>query len=113
MSVEEGLMSMRSKKSEDTIKKIHRLLSILRKLDIRKPCTPASLAREYGTTTRNVYRDIADLNAVGFSITFERKAGTYRFTDPGYTLRDLNLNEDEHCLFEEVPLQNRIQKARA
>ena len=88
-------MAKRSKKSEDTVKKIHRLLSILRKLDIRETCTPVSLAQKYSATTRNVHRDIAALNASGFSITFDKNAGTYRFTDPDFTLRDLNLNDDE------------------
>ena len=88
-------MAKRSKKSEDTVKKIHRLLSILRKLDVRERCTPESLAQQFGTTIRNIHRDMAALNASGFSITFDKNAGTYRFTDPDFTLRDLNLNDDE------------------
>ena len=31
-------------------------------------------------TERNIYRDLKDLDAAGFSITFDRENNTYRFT---------------------------------
>jgi hypothetical protein len=88
-------MTAKSKRFEETTKKLHRLIAILRILDTRKRCTPQTLANEFKTTERNVYRDINDLNASGFSITFDKTAGTYRFTDTDFTLRDLDLNKEE------------------
>ncbi|MCC6543280.1 MAG: HTH domain-containing protein [Nitrospirae bacterium] len=88
-------MAERSRKDVDREKKLHRLLSILRNLDIRQQCTPKILAQEFGTTERNIYRDLNDLDAAGFSITFDREYNTYRFTDSDFSLRDLNLNSGE------------------
>lgn len=88
-------MAGRSKRDVDTEKKIHRLLSILRILDIRKQCTPKTLAQDFGTSERNIYRDINNLNAAGFSITFDKEDTTYRFTDPDFSLSDLSLNNVE------------------
>lgn len=88
-------MAERSRRDADREKKLHRLLSILRNLDIRQQCTPKILAEEFGTTERNIYRDLKDLAAAGYSITFDRESDTYRFTDPDFSLRDLNLNSDE------------------
>lgn len=46
---------------QDRTKKLHRLLTILRKIDNRERCTPQALAQEFGTTERNIFRDINDL----------------------------------------------------
>ncbi|MBI5237048.1 MAG: WYL domain-containing transcriptional regulator [Deltaproteobacteria bacterium] len=90
-------MKARSKRFEDKSKKLHRLLSILRILDTRARCSPATLSKKFGATERSIYRDINDLNSSGFSIVFDRDAGagTYRFTDADFTLRDLDLNDNE------------------
>lgn len=88
-------MTPKSRKFEETTKKLHRLISILRILDNRKRCTPKTLSDEFKTTERNIYRDINDLNASGFSIVYDKAAGTYRFTDADFTLRDLDLDNDE------------------
>jgi predicted DNA-binding transcriptional regulator YafY len=88
-------MPAKSERFADRAKKLHRLISILRKLDIRDRCTPKSLAEAYGTTERTIYRDIDDLNSAGFGIRFDKEANIYTFADPDFTLRDLNLNEDE------------------
>jgi predicted DNA-binding transcriptional regulator YafY len=86
---------IKSRRFADRTNKLHRLISILRKLDIRDRCTPKSLAEAYGTTERTIYRDIDDLNSAGFGIRFDKEANIYTFADPDFTLRDLNLNEDE------------------
>lgn len=88
-------MDRQSRRFEDTKKKLHRLISILRMLDSRERCTPTSLASKYGVNVRSVYRDIEDLNSAGFSIVFDRENGTYRFTDADFTLKDLDLNNNE------------------
>ncbi len=88
-------MAGRSKKDEERTKKLHRLLSILRNLDLHKKCTPQILSQQFGTTERNIYRDLNDLDAAGFSIVFDKEENTYRFTDQDFTLRDLDLNADE------------------
>jgi len=88
-------MPAKSKKSEDTRKKIYRLIAILRKLDSRERCTPASLAEHFNVTDRTIQRDIEVLNSAGFSIFFDKESNTYRFTNPDYTLRDLEINKDE------------------
>ena len=73
-------MAEKSRKDADREKKLHRLLSILRNLDIRQQCTLKTLAEEFGTTERTIYRDLKDLDTAGFSITFDRENNTYRFT---------------------------------
>lgn len=91
----EKIMPVKSKKSEDTRKKIYRLISILRKLDNREKCTPASLAEHFNVTDRTIQRDMEVLNAAGFSIYFDKEDNTYSFTDSNYALKDLNLNAEE------------------
>ncbi|MBI5875784.1 MAG: transcriptional regulator [Deltaproteobacteria bacterium] len=88
-------MKPRSKRFDDRAKKLHRLLSILRMLDSRARCTPKTLAEKFDTSDRTIQRDISDLNSANFSIVFVKEENTYRFTDPDYTLRDLDLNKDE------------------
>ena len=88
-------MPERSEKFEDRTKKVHRLLSILRKIDNRESCTPADLSQEFETSVRNVYRDINDLNSAGFAIMFDKGCNSYRFADPDFTLRDIDLNNNE------------------
>ncbi|MBI5048954.1 MAG: transcriptional regulator [Deltaproteobacteria bacterium] len=88
-------MSIKSKRFSDKIKKLHRLLAILRMLDNRECCTRKSLAEKFNVSIKSIERDISDLNLAGFSIVFVKEENTYRFTDPDYTLRDLNLNKDE------------------
>lgn len=88
-------MPLDSRRSEDTRKKIHRLISILRKLDNREKCSPATLSEDFCITDRTVQRDIDVLNNAGFSVLFDRELGTYRFTDSDYTLKDLELDKEE------------------
>ena len=88
-------MKPKSKRFEASTKKLHRLIAILRMIDNRERCTLKKLAEKFCISTRTIERDIEDLNAAGFSIIFVKEEDTYRFTDPDYTLRDLNLNKDE------------------
>lgn len=88
-------MPERSRRFEDRTKKLHRLLAILRKIDNRETCTPASLSQEFGISVRNVYRDISDLNSAGFAIMFDKGGNSYQFADPDFTLRDIDLNNNE------------------
>lgn len=88
-------MSNYPENSPDRKKKLHRLLNILRMLDDREKCTPASLAEKFDTKERTIFRDMRDLDSAGFSIRFDKETGTYTFADPDFTLRDFNLNSDE------------------
>lgn len=93
-------MNPRAKKGggeagDDGTKKLHRLVKILLLIDSREQCTPDSLARKFGTDKRTIFRYIRDLNAAGFAIDFDRTHDTYTFTDPNFTLRDLELGDDE------------------
>lgn len=88
-------MKPKSKRFEASTKKLHRLIVILRMLDSRERCTLKKLADKFCISTRTIERDMEDLNSAGFSIIFVKEDNTYRFTDPDYTLRDLNLNKDE------------------
>ena len=88
-------MNQKSKRAPDQLRKLHRLISILRMLDNRKQCTPNKLARDFGTTPRNIYRDMNDLYSAGFAIYFDKGTKTYSFADPDFTLRDLDLNNNE------------------
>jgi len=87
-------MPPKSKKPDST-KKLHRLIAIIRKLDNRERMTADNLAKEFEVSKRTALRDIKDLNESGFAILFDNEQGTYRFADPDYTLRDLDLNENE------------------
>ena len=88
-------MPQKSKRFEDRVRKLHRLLSILRKIDDRERCTPRTLAERFNTTERNIYRDINDLNAAGFPIVFDSEFNGYMFADPEYCLRELGLSSGE------------------
>ncbi len=88
-------MPQKSKRVEDKTRKLHRLIAILGKLDRREKCTAQTLSEKFDTTTRSIFRDINDLNAAGFSITFDKDSNTYCFTDSDYTLSDLDLNHNE------------------
>ncbi len=88
-------MNLKSKRFSDRKRKLHRLLSILRILDSREKCNSDSLAEKFNTSPRNIFRDINDLNESGFSITFDKRINSYIFTDSDFTLRDLDLNNDE------------------
>ncbi len=88
-------MTARSKRFDDKSKKLHRLLSILRRLDKREKCTPLTLSERYDTTERTIFRDINDLNSSGFSIVFDKESGIYRFTDADFTLQDMDLSDNE------------------
>ncbi len=88
-------MNPKSKRFPDRLKKLHRLLSILRMFDNRKQCTSETLAAKFNTTKRNIFRDINDLNSAGFAVTFNKEQNTYTFADPDFTLRDLDLNDNE------------------
>jgi predicted DNA-binding transcriptional regulator YafY len=88
-------MPPKSKKFEEKTKKLHRLLAILRKLDNRERCTPQTLAEKFETTPRSIFRDINALNTSGFAITFDKDLNTYCFTDSDFTLRDLDLTNNE------------------
>ena len=88
-------MNQKSKRFPDRLKKLHRLLSILRMFDNRKQCTSETLAAKFNTTKRNIFRDINDLNSAGFAIAFDKEQNTYTFADPDFTLRDLDLNDNE------------------
>jgi len=88
-------MNQKSKRFPDRLKKLHRLLSILRMFDNRKQCTSETLAAKFNTTKRNIFRDINDLSSAGFAITFDKEQNTYAFADPDFTLRDLDLSDNE------------------
>lgn len=88
-------MARESKRAVDRKRKLHRLLSILRKLDSRERCTPQSLSLQFGTTPRNIYRDMNDLDSAGFAVVFDREADTYMFADPDFRLRDMDLSKEE------------------
>jgi len=88
-------MKPKSKRFEASTKKLHRIIAILRMLDNRERCTYKSLAYKFNVSKKSIERDIRDLNSAGFSIVFVKEENTFRFTDPDYTLRDLDLNKDE------------------
>ena len=89
---------VKSKRFEASTKKRHRLLAILRMLDNRERCTYKSLADKFNVSKKSIERDISDLNSAGFSIVFVKEEKTFRFTDPDYTLRDFDLNKDQHAV---------------
>ncbi len=88
-------MVVGSKRAEEKTKHLHRLLSILRSLDNRERINPRSLASKFNTSIRTIQRDMQVLNNSGFAIVFDKEHNMYRFADSDYTLRDLNLTENE------------------
>lgn len=95
LTLQGSAMEKRSKRFTERTRKLHRLLNILRQLDNRERLTPDSLAQSFDTTKRNIFRDINDLSDAGFAIAFDKSIGTYTFVDTDFTLRDLDLTEDE------------------
>lgn len=81
--------------ADDGGRKLHRLVKTLLIIDSREQCTPDSLAERFGTDKRTVFRYIKDINSAGFAVEFDRKNDTYAFADPNFTLRDLDLGDDE------------------
>ncbi len=88
-------MPEQPKRTLDKTRKLHRLLSIVRMLDNREPCTPLSLSKHFKTTERNIFRDMKDLSAVGFDVTFDKNNKSYTFADADFTLRDMELSDEE------------------
>lgn len=89
------MAAAKSKKFEETTKEASQ--ASFHPAHPRQPgaLRPQTLSEKFNTTERNFYMDMNDLNASGFAITYDKPAGTYRFTDPDFTLRDLDLNKDE------------------
>lgn len=75
--------------------KLRRLLTILRIIDRCEHFNAKIYAEKFDIHKRNIYRDIEDLESVGFAITFDEERKTYRFKDPDFSLRDLSLSENE------------------
>lgn len=75
--------------------KLRRLLAILRIIDRCELFNLKIYTERFDVHERNLYRDIKDLESVGFAITFDEERKTYRFKDPDFSLRDLSLSENE------------------
>ena len=74
--------------------RLFRLFQLLDELRLRRtPVTACELAREMGVSLRTLYRDIADLRAMGAPIRGE--GGVGYVMEPGYFMPSLRFDEDE------------------
>ena len=74
--------------------RLFRLFQLLDELRLRRtPVTACELAREMGVSLRTLYRDIADLQAMGAPIRGE--GGVGYVMEPGYFMPSLRFDEDE------------------
>lgn len=74
--------------------RLFRLFQLLDELRLRRTAVPARvLARDMDVSLRTLYRDIADLQAMGAPIRGEGGVG-YRL-EPGYFMPSLQLDKDE------------------
>lgn len=74
--------------------RLFRLFQLLDELRLRRSAIPArTLAENMGVSLRTLYRDIADLQAMGAPIRGE--GGVGYVIEPGYFMPSLRLDEDE------------------
>lgn len=83
-------------KKGDYDKRIHRLLSILNRLDSGRKVLSRELAEEFNVSIRSIQRDIAILTSTGFLISSSQK-GVYAFEE-GYSLKKMKLTNEEASL---------------
>lgn len=74
--------------------KFDSLLMILTKLDTGEKVTCRSLMDDLEISERSAYRYITSLQVAGFPIYYDRKLGSYTFTD-GFSLNKPQLNAEE------------------
>jgi predicted DNA-binding transcriptional regulator YafY len=67
---------------------------ILNKLDAGARVTCHSLMNDLEISARSVYRSITTLQVAKFPIDYDRKKGTYSFTD-GFSLKKPNISTEE------------------
>jgi len=70
--------------------KFDALVSILNWMESGQPVTPQYIQEQLVVSERTTYRYMQTLEGAGFPIHFDKRKGTYRFTE-GYTLRKPNL----------------------
>ena len=58
--------------------RIHRLLNVLTLIQSGQKCKPAELAQACGVDERTIYRDLNELEGVGFKILFDSASKRYR-----------------------------------
>jgi predicted DNA-binding transcriptional regulator YafY len=77
------------------MKKTTRLLDMMALLDGRRGRTVRELAGHFGTTERTIFRDLRDLEEIGFPLTNDEHG--YRIME-GATMRPLQLDAGERAL---------------
>ncbi len=60
--------------------RVHRLLQILTLIQGGEHWTPERLAEVCGVSPRTIFRDIKEIEAAGYKIAFDKKAGGYRIS---------------------------------
>jgi predicted DNA-binding transcriptional regulator YafY len=78
--------------------KFVRMMEILNRIDMKKNCTPNSLAADLGVEVRTVHRYIRTLQDAHFPIYFDRKTKSYRFSS-GHSLKKGSLSPEETLAF--------------
>ncbi|HNR14394.1 MAG TPA: WYL domain-containing protein [Thermodesulfobacteriota bacterium] len=90
-------MRQKATNEERTIKRIHRVLHILNKLDQGKPVYVSRLAEELDVTVRSIQRDIRLLEDAGFPLAEGALRGSYVLMD-GFKLGRSQLTDREWSL---------------
>lgn len=74
--------------------KFDALVSILNWMESGQSVTPQYIQEQLVVSERTTYRSMQTLEGAGFPIHFDKRKGTYRFTE-GYSLRKPNLTVSE------------------
>lgn len=79
--------------------KLDALVKIVNLLDLRKPLTPATMARTLGVGERTVYRYLRTLQTAGYPIYFDKQQRSYHFAE-GFQLKRPEFGPQLYDLFE-------------
>lgn len=72
--------------SNNLSNKLDALVKIVNLLDMRRPLTPATMAKTLGVGERTVYRYLRSLQEAGYPIYFDKQQRSYHFAE-GYQLK--------------------------
>ena len=79
--------------------KLDALVKIVNLLDMRKPLTPATMAKTLGVGERTIYRYLRSLQVAGYPIYFDKQQRSYHFAE-GFQLKRPEFGPQLYDLFE-------------
>lgn len=76
-------------------KRLERIVETLGRIDSGERLTPKRLSEDYGVDRRTVYRDMRIISDTFSPLCFDKEEQRYRFVNPGYSLKRMDLSRDE------------------